>query len=115
MEGLPFCIAWFNKDGTDEIQHEAIQETKTSRLSTRLQAREHEPSEESIRHRDIHNQTTIASLACNTISYTFALLSNMLPNELYEPKNWKLAMSHERRDFWFQVAHEEVDSLNSEA
>jgi hypothetical protein len=83
VEGLSFRTAWFNEDGTDEIQHEAIQETKTSRRSTRLQAREYELSEESIRHRDIRNQTTIASLAYNTISYTFALLSNMLPNELY--------------------------------
>jgi hypothetical protein len=121
--GLPFHTAWFNEDGTDEIRHEAIQEMKTSRRSAHLQAQEHEPlqesiqhrehkpSEESIRHRDIHNQTTIASLVYNTISHTFTLLSSMLSNEPYEPKNWKLAMSHERRDLWLQAAYEEVDSL----
>jgi hypothetical protein len=84
---------------------------KTSRRSARLQVQEHEPSEESIRHRDIRNQTTIASLAYNTISHTFALLSSMLPNEPYEPKNWKSAMSHERRYLWLQATHEEIDSL----
>ena len=34
--GLPFRTAWFNEDGTDEIQHEAIQEMTASRRSARL-------------------------------------------------------------------------------
>jgi hypothetical protein len=48
VESLPFRTAWFDEDGTDEIQHGAVQGMAASRRSARLQVREHEPSGESI-------------------------------------------------------------------
>jgi hypothetical protein len=62
------------------------------RRSARLQVREHKPSEESIRHRDIRNQITIASLVYNTISHTFVLLSSMLPNRVGGSVNCSLRL-----------------------
>ena len=115
-DNRPFCTAWFDEDGHDDVQDDPVQETKTARRSARVKARTNElhphlPSEESIRNRDIRRQTSIASLAYSTISNTFALLSNKFLTEPYEPKSWKSAMNHASKNQWIQVAKDEHESL----
>lgn len=73
-----------------------------------ISAREHEP-------RKPYNLRSqgIAALAHLSTAKEFALMADMMPEEPYEPKSWKDAMSHNGRERWLQAANDEMDLLVS--
>jgi transposase InsO family protein len=99
---LPIRTAWFS-DPDD------AQTLETSRIPIpTISPREHEP-------RKPYNLRSqgIAALAHLSNAKVFALMADMMPEEPYEPKSWKDAMSHNGREKWLQAANDEMDSLIS--
>jgi len=120
---LPIRTAWFI--GPDDPDHvNASKQSEIHRKSTPTQSAETlETSRIPIppilpREHESRNPYNLRSQGIATLSHlsngnAFALMADMIPEEPYEPKSWKDAMSHNGRAKWLQAANDEMDSLVS--
>lgn len=105
---LPIRTAWFsNPDDIDYVDVLKQSEIRHKPTPTTL-PQEHEP-------RKPYNLRSqgIAALAHLSTTNAFALIADMMPEEPYEPKSWKDAMTHNSREKWLQAANDEMESLIS--
>jgi hypothetical protein len=109
---LPTRTAWFTNPDIDANQTAQISNSLTLPIH-----REHEPSISAKRDFNLRSQnssSTPATVFANlATANTFAMIADMVPEEPYEPKSWKDAISHNSREKWLQAANDEMDSLVS--
>jgi hypothetical protein len=108
---VPIRTAWFSDP---DSQTETIESYKSSNSGPAL--RTHEPSEPTKRSFNLRSQSTLPSTTTHAhlnIASTLTMLADMAPEEPYEPKSWKDAMSHNGKEKWLTAANDEMVSLTS--